>query len=114
MRRTKRYNTRLTESEYSKFIEDSKKYGYKNLADFGRYKLLIDLDNNIDKLQYSNDISQEIKLFNYHLNKIGNNINQIAKAVNRNDITLKLAIEDVNNKMNFLYDLALKINEKIR
>lgn len=108
-----RFNVRLKQTEYDKLLSDCKEFGYEKLSEFGRYKLLLDI-NTEENILVSRDLKDEIKQFNYHLNKLGNNINQIAKAIYTNSISHKSAIEEVNRNMNFLYKLAKDIDEKIK
>jgi len=108
-----RFNVRLTESEFEKLKSDSKDFGYERLSDFGRYKLLLDI-NTSENVLVSKSLKDEIKTFNYQLNRLGNNINQITKAVHTNEIGRQYAIEKVKKYMKILVDLTEKLNTKIQ
>lgn len=108
-----RVGFRLTESEYQKLKSDFKEFGFDRMSDFARYKLLLDI-NTEDNILVTKDIKDELKQFNYHLNKLGNNINQIAKAIYTNNISHHSAIREVQQNMAFLYSLAKEIDEKLR
>ena len=50
---------------------------------------------------------------NYNLNKIGVNINQIAKRVNETGSVYKSDMNDINNKMDDIYDIKNEILSQI-
>jgi len=102
---------RLTEREFEKLKADSKAFGYEKLSAFGRYKLLLDIDT-LENLLASKSLKDEIRVFNYQMNRIGNNINQITKAVHTKRTEEKHAIEEVKKHMERLVDLAENINTK--
>jgi len=108
-----RFNVRLTEPEFEKLKSDSKDFGYERLSDFGRYKLLLDI-NTSENVLASKSLKDELKVFNYQMNRLGNNINQITKAVHTNEIGHQYAIEEVKKHMKKLVELAEKLNVKIQ
>jgi len=48
------------------------------------------------------------------MNRLGNNINQITKAVHTNEIGHQYAIEEVRRHMKTLIELTEKLNAKIQ
>lgn len=108
-----RVGFRLNETEYQKLKSDFKEFGFDRMSDFARYKLLLDINTN-ENILVSKDLKDEIKQFNYHLNKLGNNINQITKAIYTNNISHQSAIDEVQKNMTFLYNLAKEINNKLK
>ncbi|MCC2600821.1 plasmid mobilization relaxosome protein MobC [Sphingobacterium sp. FBM7-1] len=85
---------------------------YSKLSQYIRYKCLLDIDVN-KNLLVANSLKDELKVFNYEINRIGNNINQIAKAIYTNNISHKSAIEELQNDMKYLYKFAIDLNKKI-
>lgn len=108
-----RFNCRFTQSEYDKLVADSNAFGYKKLSDFGRYKMLLDI-NTKQNILVSKSLKDEVKIFNYHINKLGNNVNQIAKAIYTNNISHKSAISELEESMAFLYRLGRELYTKIK
>jgi hypothetical protein len=71
---------RLTNREKELLTERSRKEGYSNLSDFGRVKLL--RKREIRRIEASPEFSELMGQMDFELNKIGVNLNQIAKKLN--------------------------------
>ena len=75
---------RLTALEKKLLSERSKREGYLTLSDFGRAKLL--KRREIKKIEAGKEFVSLVCKTDYELNKIGVNLNQIAKKINIHDI----------------------------
>jgi hypothetical protein len=75
---------RLTALEKKLLSDRSKREGYLTLSDFGRAKLL--KKREIKKIEAGKEFISLVCKTDYELNKIGVNLNQIAKKININDI----------------------------
>ena len=71
---------RLTNGEKELLSERCRKEGYSTLSDFGRAKLL--RKREIRRIEASKEFSELIGQMDFELNKIGVNLNQIAKKLN--------------------------------
>jgi hypothetical protein len=71
---------RLTNREKELLTERCRKEGYSNLSDFGRAKLL--RKREIRRIEASKEFSELMGQMDFELNKIGVNLNQIAKKLN--------------------------------
>ena len=71
---------RLTNREKELLVERCRKEGYSNLSDFGRAKLL--RKREIRRIEASKEFSELMGQMDFELNKIGMNLNQIAKKLN--------------------------------
>jgi Bacterial mobilisation protein (MobC) len=71
---------RLTNREKELLAERCRKEGYRTLSDFGRAKLL--RKREIRKIEASKEFSELMGQMDFELNKIGVNLNQIAKKLN--------------------------------
>ena len=71
---------RLTNREKELLTERCRKEGYSTMSDFGRAKLL--RKREIRKIQASKEFSELMGQMDFELNKIGVNLNQIAKKMN--------------------------------
>jgi hypothetical protein len=71
---------RLTNLEKKLLTERSLKEGYRTLSDFGRAKLL--RKREIRRIEASQEFSELMGQMDFELNKIGVNLNQIAKKLN--------------------------------
>jgi hypothetical protein len=71
---------RLTRNEKEILTERCRKEGYRNLSDFGRAKLL--RKREIRRIVASPEFSEIMGKMDFELNKIGINLNQIAKKLN--------------------------------
>jgi len=75
---------RLTESEKRLLLERSKREGYLTISDFGRAKLL--KRREIKKVEAGKEFVTLVTKTDYELNKIGVNLNQLAKRINIHDV----------------------------
>jgi len=75
---------RLTESEKGLLLERSKREGYLTLSDFGRAKLV--KRREIKKVEAGKEFVTLVTKTDYELNKIGVNLNQLAKRINIHDV----------------------------
>ncbi len=71
---------RLTNREKELLTERCRKEGYSTMSDFGRAKLL--RKREIRKIEASKEFSELMGQMDFELNKIGVNLNQIAKKMN--------------------------------
>lgn len=71
---------RLTNREKELLVERCRKEGYSTLSDFGRAKLL--RKREIRRIEASKEFSELMGQMDFELNKIGVNLNQIAKKLN--------------------------------
>jgi hypothetical protein len=71
---------RLTSTEKEHLIGRCRKEGYSTLSDFGRAKLL--RKREIRRIEASKEFSELMGQMDFELNKIGINLNQIAKKLN--------------------------------
>lgn len=110
--RPHRVGFRLSDAEYEKLKSDFKEFGYQKISEFARFKLLLEISYG-ENILISTDLKTELKQFNYQVNKLGHNINQIAKALHTHSISHQLAIEKVNNYMSFLYKIAHSLDEMV-
>ena len=83
---------RLTALEKKLLSDRSKREGYLTLSDFGRAKLL--KKREIRKIEVSMEFVSLVCKTDYELNKIGVNLNQIAKKINTNDVYHQFTSED--------------------
>jgi len=75
---------RLTALEKKLISDRSKREGYMTLSDFGRAKLL--KRREIKKIEAGKEFVTLVCKTDYELNKIGVNLNQIAKKINTDDV----------------------------
>ena len=71
---------RLTNREKELLAERCRKEGYSNLSDFGRAKLL--RRREIRRIEACHEFADLMGKMDFELNKIGVNLNQIAKKLN--------------------------------
>jgi len=83
---------RLTALEKKLISDRSKREGYLTLSDFGRAKLL--KRREIKKIEAGKEFVSLVCKTDYELNKIGVNLNQIAKKINTNDVYHQFTSED--------------------
>ncbi len=88
---------RVTDYEYALIQERMKKSGSASMTEF-----IIDAATNgfLINIDYS-----EIKTLSYELNRIGNNINQIAHHINSEGIVYKTQIEEVQEYMDLIWKM---------
>ena len=75
---------RLTALEKKLLSDRSKREGYLTLSDFGRAKLL--KKREIKKIEVSMQFVTLVCKTDFELNKIGVNLNQVAKKINTHDV----------------------------
>ncbi len=71
---------RLTRKEKQLLQDRCRKEGYRTISDFGRAKLL--RKREIKKIEASEEFAELMGKMDFELNKIGVNLNQIAKKLN--------------------------------
>lgn len=71
---------RLTRIEKELLTERCRKEGYRTISDFGRAKLL--RKREIRRIEASKEFSELMGQMDFELNRIGVNLNQIAKKLN--------------------------------
>ncbi len=71
---------RLTQTEKNHLTERCRKEGYRTISDFGRAKLL--RKREIRRIEASEEFAELMSKMDFELNKIGVNLNQIAKKLN--------------------------------
>ncbi|OFX59468.1 MAG: hypothetical protein A2066_03450 [Bacteroidetes bacterium GWB2_41_8] len=71
---------RLTRKEKEHLTERCRKEGYRTISDFGRAKLL--RKREIRRIEASQEFAELMSKMDFELNKIGVNLNQIAKKLN--------------------------------
>ncbi len=71
---------RLTEKEKQLLMDRCRKEGYRTISDFGRAKLL--RKREIRRIEASEEFAELMGKMDFELNKIGVNLNQIAKKLN--------------------------------
>ena len=77
-----------------------KKMEVCKINNMSAYLRKVAIDGKIEINDYS-----WVRELNYNLNKIGVNINQIAKRVNETGSVYKSDMNDINNKMDDIYDI---------
>ena len=75
---------RLTQLEKSLLLKRSKQEGYLTLSDFCRAKLI--KKREVKKIEVSKDFVLIAKKLDFELNKIGVNLNQVAKSMNTHQV----------------------------
>jgi Bacterial mobilisation protein (MobC) len=95
---------RLTNREKESLADRCRKEGYLTLSDFGRAKLL--RKREIRKIEASQEFSELMSQMDFELNKIGVNLNQIAKKLNTY-LGYQLDSED-KRTLNNAYEILLK------
>ena len=95
--RDKQMNIRVTEYERQLIQERVEQSGAASLTE---YLIATALEGYVINVDYS-----EIKALAYEINKIGNNINQIAHRVNSNDAVSQRDIKEVQNKVDIIWKM---------
>ena len=75
---------RLTKLEKELLLKRSKREGYRTISDFCRAKLV--RKREVRKIEVSEDFIQVTQKLDYELNKIGVNLNQVAKKLNTHQV----------------------------
>jgi len=109
---------RLTALEKKLISDRSKREGYLTLSDFGRAKLL--KRREIKKIEAGKEFVSLVCKTDYELNKIGVNLNQIAKKINSHDVyqftsadreVFKQVLEELRNCFTILQKYADTIDQ---
>lgn len=109
---------RLTALEKKLLSDRSKREGYLTLSDFGRAKLL--KRREIKKIEAGKEFVSLVCKTDYELNKIGVNLNQIAKKINTHDVyqftsadreVFKQAMQELKNCFSVLQKYADMIDQ---
>lgn len=95
--RDKQINFRVTEYEYQLIMERMEASGAVSLKD---YLLQAAVNGYLIKVDYT-----EIKELAYEVNRIGNNINQIAHKINSENAIYKGDIEEVQDKVDLIWKM---------
>lgn len=95
--REKQLNIRLTEYEYQLIRERMEQTGARTLREF-----IVESATNgfLVKVDYS-----DIKGLAYEINRIGNNINQIAHKANSDGAVYKAQIEEIQADVNMIWKM---------
>lgn len=95
--RDKQLNIRVTEYEYQLILERMKQSGSASLREF-----VVDSATNgfLINVDYS-----DIKELAYEINRIGNNINQIAHKINSEGSIYKTEIEEVQDNVDKIWKI---------
>ena len=95
--RDKQLNIRVTEYEYQLILERMKQSGSASLREF-----VVDSATNgfLINVDYS-----DIKELAYEINRIGNNINQIAHKINSEGSIYKTEIEEVQDNVDNIWKI---------
>lgn len=95
--RDKQLNIRVTQYEYELIKERMKKSGSASLREF-----VVDAATNgfLINVDYS-----DIKALSYEINRIGNNVNQIAHRINSEGVIYKTEIEEVQENVDMIWKM---------
>lgn len=95
--RDKQLNIRVTQYEYELIKERMKKSGSASLREF-----VVDAATNgfLINVDYS-----DIKALAYEINRIGNNVNQIAHRINSEGTIYKAEIEEVQENIDMIWKM---------
>lgn len=105
MVRNQRLCIQVTAEEKSAIKEKMKQIGMTNLSEFVRLAVTVNPVVNVDM--------EAIYKLSYEMNRIGNNINQIAKMANTSKHIYQSDIDEVNAKLKQLNDFIALINKKV-
>ena len=89
MNKNKRVTIRLTQDEYKNFTKQADELAI-SLSEFIRLKL-----NNINKIKIQKNKNECNKRMLYEINRIGLNLNQIAKYTNSKKVLDKIILEQL-------------------
>lgn len=95
--RDKQINIRATECEYELIKERVKKSGASSLQ---KYMIDAAINGYLIHVDYS-----DVKALAYEINRVGNNINQIAHRINAEGNIYKKEIEDVQENVELIWKL---------
>ena len=101
--RTKQKKVRLTEEENELLKRKINVSPYDNFQNYARHMLLT---GEIHYVDYS-----ELKELKWEINKIGNNINQIAKLANQFD---EISQEDIEELLEIIQQVEILVTDKLK
>lgn len=99
--RNKRLYVMVTEEEKAKLKEKMLSIGMVNMSEFIRMVLKYGQAYNLD--------TSSMSKLAYEINRVGNNINQIAKKVNQTDNVQKKDLDEILQKLNYLNEYLDKL-----
>ena len=107
---------RLTKLEKKLLLKRSKREGYLSLSSFCRAKLV--RKREIKKIEVSEDFVSITKKFDFELNKIGVNLNQVSKRLNTHQVyqfssTDRVVFKQVLQKLKNCFSILQKYLDKI-
>lgn len=95
----------VTSEEKEVILNRMKKIGMTNFGEFAR-KILI--NGTVLKLN-----TDGLNQLSYEVNKVGNNINQIAKHANQTGYVSKKELDEINQKLDYIISFVNNIYSKI-
>ncbi|MCD7904843.1 MAG: MobC family plasmid mobilization relaxosome protein [Clostridiales bacterium] len=104
MIRNQRLCIQVTAEEKAAIKEKMKQADMTNMSEFIRMAVTVNPIVNID-------MTAIFKL-SYEINRIGNNINQIAKKANASKHICQSDIDEVKEKLNYINDFITLVNKK--
>lgn len=104
--RNKTLRVMVTEEEKAEIKLKMESIGMDNLGAFVRLMLKYGKVYKFD--------SNALNALTYEINKVGTNINQIAKKVNQTGEVYKNELEEINKKLNYLVNFTDSIYKKSR
>ncbi len=104
MAKNERLYVKVSAEEKAAIKEKMKQIGMTNMSEFVRLAVAVNPVVNIDM--------EGIYKLSYEMNRIGNNINQIAKQANATKHIYKTDIDNVKDKLNQLNDFIALVNKK--
>ncbi len=106
MARNQRLVVQVTAEEKEAIRSKMKQIGMTNMSEFVRLAVNVNPILNLDM--------NGIYKLSYEINRIGNNINQIAKQANRSGTVYKNDLAEINDKLQQLNNFVDLINKKAR
>jgi len=101
---------RITEEEYNKLIKNTEKFNFNTISDYVRNYLFSDKKNLIDPKAYLKGMNE----LTVSVNRVGNNINQIAKYINSTkSISNTPLIKEYNQLFSAYLNLLTEVNKQI-
>lgn len=113
--RNKPLRVYVTEDEKKHILNNMEKAKFKTITNYVREMALNEGEIKIYNFSELKDSLSQTGQYVYELNKIGNNVNQIAKKVNESDVVatedvqhLLKQVEDMKNNYDTTFNLLLK------
>lgn len=103
--RNERIYVMVTKEEKELILAKMKKAGMTNLGQFVRTALMIG--------EFINVNTNGLRELTYEVNKVGVNLNQIAKAVNTSGNIYKNEIEEIQNDFRYISNFVKDLNDKV-